>query len=210
MKATKKPDLPGIAHDLNNVFQTLVGVAMHLEDDDPELSVAILRSVERGQQLVSGMQHSDPAATTFEAITARAKAFLEDFCMASNGPQVAVETEIEPGIVLAGYRDWERVLINLFLNSLRAMPQGGTIQVRARHTGSGFEIRVADEGTGIAPDLLDHLFQPHVSGNGSTGLGLSIVESIVHQNGGKVRALNRECGAEFVIKVPAAAKAARA
>lgn len=209
MKA-KKPHLPGIVHDLNNVFQTLVGVAMHLEDDDPELSVAILRSVERGQQLIAGMQQSDPAATTFEAITARATAFLDDFCMASSGPAVAVQTEIEPGIILAGYRDWERVLINLFLNSLRAMPQGGTIYVKARHTGSGFEIRVADEGTGIAPELLEDLFQAHVSGNGSTGLGLSIVENIVHQNGGKVRACNRECGAEFVIAIPAAARAARA
>lgn len=206
----KKTDLPGLAHDLNNVFQTLVGVAVQLEDDDPQMSAAILRSVERGQQLVAGMQQSDPASTSFESITAKATAFLEDFRMAANGPQVAVETQIEAGIVLARHRDWERVLINLFLNSQRAMPQGGTILVRARHTGIGFEISVADQGCGIAPELLGHLFQPHVSGNGSTGLGLSIVESIVQQNGGKVCARNLERGAEFVIKIPAMARAARA
>lgn len=206
----KKTDLPGLAHDLNNVFQTLVGVAVHLEDHDPELSATILRSVERGQQLVASMQHSDPASTSLEAITSRAATFLEDFRMATNGPEVAVETQIEPGIVLAGQRDWERVLINLFLNSLRAMPEGGTILVRARHTGIGFEISVADQGTGIAPELLEHLFRPHVSGNGSTGLGLSIVENIVQQNGGKVCARNRDRGAEFVLTVPAKARAARA
>ncbi len=206
----KKTDLPGLTHDLNNVFQTLVGVAVHLEDDDPELSATILRSVERGQQLVAGMQQSDPAATSLDAIAAKAAAFLDDFRMATNGPEVAVKTEIEPGMVLSGHRDWERVLINLFLNSLRAMPEGGTIEVRARHTDTGLEISVADEGTGIAPELLEHLFQPHVSGNGSTGLGLSIVESIVQQNGGKVRACNRERGAEFVIVVPAKARVARA
>jgi signal transduction histidine kinase len=206
----KKIDLPGLAHDLNNVFQTLVGVAVQLEDDDPQLSATILRSVERGQQLVAGMQQSDPASTSFEAITAKSAAFLEDFRMAANGPEVAIETQIEPGIVLAGHRDWERVLINLFLNSQRAMPQGGIIRVRARHTGIGFEISVADQGTGIAPELLERLFQPRVSGNGSTGLGLSIVESIVQQNGGEVCARNLERGAEFVITVPAKARAARA
>jgi signal transduction histidine kinase len=209
MKKVHHPDLPGLAHDLNNVFQTLVGVAVQLEDN-PELAATILRSVERGQKLVAGMQHSDSASTSFESITAKAAAFLHDFRMASNGPVVAVKTEIEAGIVLAGHGDWERVLINLFLNSLRAMPRGGTIEVTASHTGKGVEIRVADEGTGIAPELLEDLFQPHVSGNGSTGLGLSIVESIVQQSGGKVRAHNRERGAEFVITIPVGARAARA
>src|SRR3569623_1167323 len=123
----KKSDLSGLAHDLNNVFQTLVGVAVQLEDDDPQMSAAIFRSVERGQQLVAGMQQSDPASTSFEAITAKAAAFLADFRMAANGPPIAVESEIEPGIVLTGHRDWERGLINLFLNSYRAMPHGGTI-----------------------------------------------------------------------------------
>jgi signal transduction histidine kinase len=200
---SSRNELPGLAHDLNNVFQTLVGVAANLEHD-PELAAAILRSVERGRQIVAGLQQRDATATPLEAIVSNATLFLEDFRIASNGPSVAVRTTLEPGIVLAGHWAWERVLINLFLNSLRAMPQGGIIRVLARHINAGVEISVADEGTGIAPEMLDHLFEPHASGNGSTGLGLSIVESIVQRNGGTVRARNRDRGAEFVITLPVA------
>jgi two-component system C4-dicarboxylate transport sensor histidine kinase DctB len=73
---------------------------------------------------------------------------------------------------------------------MRAMPAGGTIQVRARRVNGQIEIVVRDEGSGIAPEVLDHLFLPHVS-TGSSGLGLHIVETIVKQDGGSVYAANR-------------------
>ena len=111
--------------------------------------------------------------------------------------------DVEPGIELGGHWAWERVLINLFLNAMRAMPSGGTIQVCARNAGGQVEIVVRDEGSGIAPGLLEHLFLPHVS-TGSSGLGLHIVETIVKQDGGYVRAANRTDaqGAEFTITLP--------
>ncbi|MEI9812803.1 MAG: HAMP domain-containing sensor histidine kinase [Acidobacteriota bacterium] len=205
----KKHDLPGIAHDLNNVFQTLIGVAAQLEHD-PELAAAIFRSVERGQNIVAGLQQRGSAVTSFDAVLANAIAFLDDFRIASNGPPVAIVSQADPGIVLPGHWDWERVFVNLFLNSVRAMPEGGTIHVTAVYTIGGVKISVADEGTGIAPELLGRLFEPHVSGNASTGLGLSIVESIVHDNGGTVQAHNRARGAEFVIHIPAPKRAATA
>jgi signal transduction histidine kinase len=198
----------GLAHDLNNVLQTLVGVASDL-DHDPDLAGAILRSVDRVRQILAGLgngAHTSP----LEEIVEHAVAFLEDFRLAAKAPVVSVVTTLDDGIVLSGQWAWERVLINLFLNSLRAMPDGGTIYITARHTDSGCEISVADDGPGIAPDLLDHLFQPHVSGNGSTGLGLNIVESIVHANGGTIHARNGARGAEFSIAVPALVRSARA
>jgi adenylate kinase len=79
------------------------------------------------------------------------------------GPEIAFACEVEPGIELGGHWAWERVLINLFLNAMRAMPAGGTINVRARRLDGQIEIVVRDEGSGIAPEVLDHLFLPHVS-----------------------------------------------
>jgi signal transduction histidine kinase len=114
---------------------------------------------------------------------------------------------VEPGIELGGHWAWERVLINLFLNAMHAMPAGGTIEVLARSADGQIEIVVRDDGSGIAPGLLEHLFLPHVttgSSGGSRGLGLHIVETIVKQHGGYVRAANRRDakGAEFTIVLP--------
>jgi len=202
--------LSGLVHDLNNVFQTLVDAADLLSSDPryAKLSAAILRSVERGKNIAVGIQAGTGEHTPFEQILAHAIAFIEDSVASGRGPQIFFACHVEPGIELGGHWAWERVLINLFLNSMHAMPAGGTIQVHARISGKVVEIVVRDEGSGIAPDLLEHLFLPHVttgSTGGSSGLGLHIVETIVHQHGGRVRAANRgdAAGAEFTILLPA-------
>jgi signal transduction histidine kinase len=90
------------------------------------------------------------------------------------------------------------------------MPEGGLIRIRARRTAGQLEIRVADGGAGIPENILDSLFKPHVSASASSGLGLHIVETIVKQDGGEVRAHNvPEGGAEFVITLPESAAAPR-
>ena len=206
MKTREDLTLSGLVHDLNNVFQTLVDAADLLSGDPryAKLSAAILRSVERGKNIAAGIQAGSTSADTpFEQILANAIAFVEDSVAAGRGPEIGFACEVEPGIELGGHWAWERVLINLFLNAMRAMPAGGTIQVHARRTDEQVEIVVRDEGWGIAPNMLDHLFLPHVS-TGSSGLGLHIVETIVHQDGGCIRAANRSGthGAEFTITLP--------
>jgi signal transduction histidine kinase len=205
MKNREDLTLSGLVHDLNNVFQTLVDAADLLAGDPryAKLSAAILRSVERGKNIAAGLQAGTSADTPFEQILANAIAFVEDSLAAGRGPEIAFACEVEPGIELGGHWAWERVLINLFLNAMRAMPAGGTICVLARRRDGQIEIVVRDEGSGIAPEVLDHLFLPHVS-TGSSGLGLHIVETIVKQDGGSVCAANRRDthGAEFTITLP--------
>jgi signal transduction histidine kinase len=206
MKTREDLTLSGLVHDLNNVFQTLVDAADLLAGDPryAKLSAAILRSVERGKNIAAGIQAGNGSGTPFEQILANAIAFVEDSLAASRGPEISFACEVEPGIELGGHWAWERVLINLFLNAMHAMPDGGTIHVGARRTEAQVEIVVRDEGSGIATGVLEHLFLPHVS-TGSSGLGLHIVETIVKQDGGCVRAANRSDtkGAEFIITLPA-------
>ena len=205
MKTREDLTLSGLVHDLNNVFQTLVDAADLLSGDPryAKLSAAILRSVERGKNIAAGIQAGSSPDTPFEQILANAIAFVEDSVAAGRGPEISFACEVEPGIHLGGHWAWERVLINLFLNAMRAMPAGGTIYVLAHRVAGNVEILVRDEGSGIAPEVLDHLFMPHVS-TGSGGLGLHIVDTIVKQQGGCVRAANRTDthGAEFTITVP--------
>jgi signal transduction histidine kinase len=209
MKTREDLTLSGLVHDLNNVFQTLVDAADLLAGDPryAKLSAAILRSVERGKNIAAGIQAGNGAGTPFEQILANAIAFVEDSVAAGRGPEISFTCDVEPGIELGGHWAWERVLINLFLNAMHAMPAGGTIHVCARRTEAQVEIVVRDEGSGIPTEMLKHLFLPHVtsgSSGGSSGLGLHIVETIVKQDGGHVRAANRSDtnGAAFIITLP--------
>ena len=205
----QSPDLtlPCLIHDLNNVLQTLVEAAELLSGDPrwAPLSAAILRSIERGKSLTASLYAAEQPAATFETILNNAIAFVEDSMISGRGPRIRFGYDIEPDLELRRTWAWERVLINLFSNAVRAMPEGGTIEVRARRQGNQIEVMVRDEGPGIAAEILDSMFRPHVSTKASGGLGLHIVDTIVRQEGGEVHAANRadRSGAEFIITVPA-------
>jgi len=102
-----------------------------------------------------------------------------------------------------------RALLNLVLNGVDAVGVGGWVRVSAE-TASGEAgmvcVGVADNGSGIAPELLDRIFNPFFTTKDSgTGLGLSIVHQICEAHGGRVRAANREGGgAEFTLTLPVA------
>lgn len=197
--------LPCLVHDLNNVFQTLVEAADLLSTDArwTSLSAAILRSVERGKGITASMQAAEQPAAPFETILQNAIAFVEDSLMGGRGPAIRFACDVEPGLELRRTWAWERVLINLFSNAVRAMPKGGTIHVRAARRGDRIEIVIGDEGPGIAPEILESIFKPHISTKPSGGLGLHIVETIVKQDDGEVRVANRGGrGAEFTITIP--------
>lgn len=97
-----------------------------------------------------------------------------------------------------------RALINLMLNAVDAMSQGGTLSLSSVVTSRGLELEVADSGAGIDPQILHRLFDPFVSTKATgTGLGLSIVERIAAAHGGHVEACNcAEGGAAFTICLP--------
>jgi two-component system, NtrC family, sensor kinase len=90
----------------------------------------------------------------------------------------------------------QQVLVNLLVNAIHAMPQGGTLTLATRDVGDdAVEIDVADTGAGLEPELLAELFQPFVTRKkDGTGLGLWISRSIVERYGGDVRAANRSDG----------------
>jgi signal transduction histidine kinase len=197
--------LPGLVHDLNNVFQTLVDAADLLSSDPrwSSLSAALLRSVERGKAITLSMQSMEQPSAPFETVLYNARTLIEDSMMSRRGPRIQFECRVEPALVLRNAWAWERVLINLFCNAVEAMPQGGTISVDARRNSGSLQIVVADEGSGIAPELLAVIFDPHVSTKALGGLGLHIVQTIVKEEAGEVRVANRNGrGAEFTITLP--------
>jgi C4-dicarboxylate-specific signal transduction histidine kinase len=90
----------------------------------------------------------------------------------------------------------QQVLVNLLVNAIHAMPEGGTMRLTTRDVGDdGVEIEVADTGPGLGPELLAELFKPFVTRKkDGTGLGLWISRSIVERYGGDIRAADRGDG----------------
>lgn len=193
-------NVEGLVHDLNNVFQTMAESAELLSSDPKwtKLAATLHRSVERGQRIVHSIVERQRSTAELSSVLESAIQFVRDYLELVHGPEISYECEIEPGFRLpGGSASWERVFVNLLMNSVEA--GGRTITVSARDR----EIDVADDGPGIAPGLLPSIFQPHVSTKPITsGLGLYIVRSLVEQNGGNVIAENaKQGGAIFRIGV---------
>lgn len=192
--------LEGLIHDLNNVFQT-IGESADVLDSDPKwqkLAQTLKRSVHRGQRIVHGLLETTGTATDLAPVIDNASQFCKDYLECANSPRIEFTNEIDSQFYLKGDpAQWERVLVNLFLNSAQAGARNIHIQARQR------EIIVSDDGPGISAELLPRIFQPRVSTKSIiSGLGLYVVQSIVEQNGGTVSAANGpRGGAVFTLRV---------
>jgi len=111
-------------------------------------------------------------------------------------------------VVVAVDSQIQQVLINLLLNSLDAMPDGGEIQIRARAAKGGVEIFVQDSGSGIPDERLPHIYEPFFSTkDGGTGLGLTVSYNIITAHGGTLElASNNGPGACFRVYLPIGGK----
>lgn len=100
----------------------------------------------------------------------------------------------------------QQLLLNLVLNALDAMPEGGSIDIRVDSTEDGLaELHVLDNGPGIPDDLFPRLFDPFVSTKETgIGLGLAVSHRIARNHGGTLSAVNRrEGGTHFTLRLPA-------
>jgi len=190
-----------ILHDIRNPISMLKGQLqlIELEVGEPEKVSNLVRSciveVGRLERLANefldysrGEIRLDLAPTNATELLMRLSGALKDR-FASAG--IAIETRIdcEESLLL----DTERVLRamhNLADNSRKAMiGRRGLLRFAARREGSFLVIEVADNGDGMAPEVLSHLFEPFYSASngGGTGLGMLIVRNIVEAHGGSVR-----------------------
>jgi signal transduction histidine kinase len=87
------------------------------------------------------------------------------------------------------FKKLERALLNLLLNACEAVPaESGKIDIALKRTADTLEIRIQDNGPGIADAVRDRLFEPFVSHGkeNGTGMGLTVVQKIVQDHGGDV------------------------
>ena len=211
----------GIAHELNNPINNIVLSAEVLKEDFRELSQEealgliqdIMGQAERAADIVKGLldfsrserpeiEPLDIAAVVQDTLKlVRNQLSLcgiqADLDLPQNLPQVQ-----------GNRKSLQQVFLNLFINAIQAMLDGGSLTVRAYPTPDGqwLKVQVTDTGMGIAAEHLPHIFDPFYTtkevGRG-TGLGLSVTYGIVEKHGGRIEVESEKGkGSTFSVVLP--------
>ncbi|MDA8745546.1 HAMP domain-containing histidine kinase [Rubripirellula amarantea] len=154
--------------------------------------------------LLSFTAHRQPQPTSF-LVCSLVEEVIESLAPQLEAQAVDVDLDVPPNSVLSGDREMvRRAVLNLVLNALDAMPDGGALVVTSYDGATAFELEVADSGPGVPEQFRRKLFEPFFSTKGTgTGLGLAIVEHIVQAHGGSVTVTNcPEGGAAFTLRFP--------
>ncbi len=123
---------------------------------------------------------------------------------------IIFDTEVEEKIIACDEDKLERVILNLLSNAIKFTNPGGNIQVNIYDRGNSLIVSVKDSGFGIPKDMHSKIFEPFTQGDSllrrraeGSGIGLSLVKSLVELHGGKV-SVDSELGkgSEFIIELP--------
>jgi PAS domain S-box-containing protein len=188
----------GVAHELNNPLQSLIGTLelMLSETHTAEIKVDLERAQTEAwragrivRNLLTFIRRS-PNERLLTGLNEIVESTLgvRVYELEMAGIEVRMKLAANLPLVLANREELQQVVLNLVVNALEAMKEGGTLRVRATSNGDEAHLVVEDTGAGIDAASLARVFDPFfTTKEAGTGLGLSIVRKIVDQHQGEVR-----------------------
>src|SRR5918993_1098590 len=214
-----------VSHELRTPLNAILGWASMLRMGSVDAAVvpqaveAIHRNASRQAKLVDdlldfGRIAGGRTALDLQPIDAHTflRGIVESVISLAASNQIEIKLYPVPDATIVGdIRRLEQVFVNLLGNSLKFTPAGGHISVSARSSGGNLEVRVADDGIGISPDFLPHVFDRFRQGDGTStrnhpglGLGLSIAKQLVDAHGGSIRVESAGTGhgTAFIVTLP--------
>jgi PAS domain S-box-containing protein len=207
-----------LGHEINNPLQSAIGCldlareAMEEGQDPSRFLQVTCEALERAAGVVSQLRalHRDVPREERQPVSLHELLhnvlLLSRKQCASQGIQVVEDFGDEMPPLSLMPNALQQVFLNLVLNAIDAMPEGGELRVAVEPSArpQGVWIRFADTGRGLSPEVREHLFEPfHTTKSEGLGLGLFISQGIVQQHGGRVEArAGEEGGSVFSVFVP--------
>lgn len=207
----------GFAHEINNPLNSILGFAQ-LAAATPGLPEQAARDIERIIQaalharevvrklmLYSRQVPPQEREVDLNLLVKENAYFMAHLCE-QHRVEIVQEIDETLGAIPADPFQLRQVLMNLIMNAVQAMPEGGTIFIRTHREEDRIVLTVEDTGTGMDPETLEHIFLPFFTTkeiDQGTGLGLAVVQGIVEAHGGSIRVSSRKgSGTTFMITFP--------
>lgn len=213
----------GLAHELRNPLSTMMVnlklLSEYLDDERTPFETVrhraqqkvdvLRREAERLNNLfdeflnLTGPSGINCVEADLNGIVQRVAEFFEPEAASRN---VRLVLSLADGVVdcRADERLLRQALLNVLINGVEAMPEGGDLTVITRRDGSGAYIDIRDTGVGVREEDRDRIFRPFYSNKArGTGLGLSVTQRIVQDHGGRLEMSSQGArGATFTIFLP--------
>ncbi len=191
----------GIAHEINEPLGTILGFAQlvqssydlspNLAEDIQKIINASLHGREVVRKLMLFSRQMPPKMTNvnLNKIIEDGFYFLENRCLKQG---IEIIRELDPAIpeIVADPGQMHQVLVNLTVNAMQAMPNGGQITIKTKHLINNIELSICDTGIGMSKELINKIFIPFFTTkdiNQGTGLGLSVVHGIINTHNGQIK-----------------------
>lgn len=207
----------GVAHEIRNPLSSIKGLATYFKEryrdvaEDQQTAEIMIQEVERLNRVIGQLlEFARPMSlqkrpTPLKTLVQQTLSMIDGDAR-KRGVEIAFHAD--PGLeqVPLDPDRIRQVLLNLFLNALEAVGDGGRLAVEIRHDEERRQVRliVNDNGTGIDKEDLTHIFDPYFTTKpGGTGLGLAIVHKIVEAHGGEVHVKShRGEGTSVTVSLP--------
>jgi PAS domain S-box-containing protein len=224
----------GIAHDFNNILSSVIGFTelalddvekgTNIEDSLHEVYAAGKRAKDLVQQILAFARQSDEEMKPIQ-VDIIVKEVLQ-LIRSSIPTTIEIKKNIDSdSLIMGNQTQLHQIIMNLCTNAAHAMEdEGGTLIVSLKDSvinrkfgkkfefkyGDYIEISVSDTGTGIAPEILEKIFEPYFTTKGpgeGSGLGLAMVHGIVESYGGKITVDSKLSeGTTFTVYLPVTRK----
>jgi len=211
----------GIAHEIKNPLAGISGAISVLADDfetaDPRKEIVgqVLDQIKRLDKTATDLlffgRPGKPefTFTNLNALVKKTLFFVSQHPEARNIHRIKELTRDLPA-VWADEKQIQQVLLNIIINAVQSMKEGGTLSIQTelveRDGRQWVRVRIADTGEGISPEELEKIFVPfHTTKTQGTGLGLPICRQLLEQHGGIIRVESRLGeGTIFTVELPVA------